>query len=132
MNLSDLLPSHRKAPMVIPENASDAAAAVISFVKTGGQAPDRSAALEAFRVRLERLTDPDPKVLIEELASHAAVLTALAERWAVESVIARTAEAAARFGKLHLQAQAACLKTLLAVRALQAKGVTVVINDDEA
>lgn len=131
MNLFPQLPNHRRSPVPIPENTAEATAAVVSWIKSDGQSPERSSAVEAFNQRIARLTDPDPKVLIEELAGHAAVLTALAERWAVAAVSATTVEARARYGKLHLQSQSACMKTLLTIKALQAKGAVVTINDDD-
>lgn len=131
MELSLPLPNHRRPPVPIPENTAEATAAVVYWIKSGGQSPERSAAIEAFNQRIARLTDPDPAVLIQELAGHAAVLTALAERWAVEAISATGIEGKARFGKLHLQAQAACLKTLLVIKSLQAKGAVVTIHADE-
>lgn len=121
------LTNHRKSPLVIPEAAREATSAVVALIKHNGPSPSRSAALEAFNVRLRRLTDPDSAVIIEELASHAAVLTALVERWATESIQAPTTESKVRFGKLALQAQNSCLRTLLAVKALQGVKPTVTV-----
>lgn len=116
--------THRAEPIVIPDGSTDAAAAVLAFIQTDGSTPlERSAALEAFSLRVNTLLSRDKAGMCEELAAHASILTALFQRFTVEVITAPTSEAKAKFGKLAIHAQTAALRTLSALDAVQQRGL---------
>lgn len=125
--------AHRAQPIRLPSNAAESAALVLRFIQTADTAFDRSAAIEAMALRLERLRDSDDGIALAELSGHAALLDALFLRWAAEAVAAKQADHKAKFAKLALSSQASYTRTLIAIEGLkqQRRGVgRMVLNSD--
>jgi hypothetical protein len=111
--------AHRAPPIALPSDPAESAALVLRFVQTGTTAFDRSAAIEAMAVRLDRLRNADADVALAELAGHAAILDALFQRFTAASVQATAPDAVVKFAKLALAAQGAYTRTLIAIEGLK-------------
>ena len=110
--------AHRSPPLLLPSDPVESAALVVRLIQTGETGFDRSGAIEAANLRVERLRDADPETALKELAGHTAILDALFQHFAVRAVTTTNHEAASKFGKLSLASQNAFTRALIACEGL--------------
>lgn len=108
--------------MALPTCPGSAAAVVTALALSGdADSIDRSAAIEAMRLRVEKLLDPNSDHVLAELAAHAAMLSALSQRWSVAAMGARNADHASKFQRMATGCHTAYVRTLIAMEGLRAQ-----------
>ena len=105
--------------IVMPPDATEAAAYVLAFVQTADVAFDRSLTIAAMNQRVEQLSATTGENQSAELMAHAAILNGLFLRFTTESVRAGAPENKAIFAKIALNCNAAYIRTLIASEGLK-------------
>lgn len=115
---------HRAPPMELPSNPGHAAAKVAALALTGtGTGTDSievSAAIETMAWRIGKLLDGGDHVF-QELAAHAATLSALSQRWSVSALHAKNPDHGQKLNRMATGCHTAFVRTLIAIEELKAQ-----------
>lgn len=127
-NMTDTLPTllrpapSSKAHSDLPLDGEAAAAAVLSKLTSGTYA-GTSEALAVLQREVESLTSGDPHELRRILARQAVLTDALANHFAAAAAHTSNPDAASTLSRTAVNAQQACIRTLVALAALSEKPV---------
>ena len=112
-----------KAHSGLPLEGEAAAAAVLSKLTSGTYA-GTSDALAILKAEVESLTSGDPQEIRNALARQIVLTEALSNHFAAAAAHTSSPEAASALSRTAINAQQACMRTLVALAALSEKPIS--------